>query len=331
MSVDLCLDGLIQYEIKEGDTFDTIAEKQNINVKAIKAANPTVNPDRLQVGQTLCLPQDQNLPQCDKGHYYFIQQKDTFDYLSHTFYIPIEQIQRANPRVNPKLLQVGQAICIPTSDHFFYCPEKTTPYQIKQGDNFYKLSRNFRVSIESIVKLNRHMNPYKLIVGQYICLPIQWRFYFDQAHHVAFMYPQKWSKVHPEPYEPIRYEGDNGYFEISSIIAASPSKPENITPIDEVCHDYAYGKFNPYGTKPKIKKMIIDGQKACLILPSDDQSKEYNNQAAFILKYPKPYYIQSEAHHYLYIKADDIHIKSMIQTLKLLNIGGFSKEGWRLN
>lgn len=52
-----CPPGSIIYTIKPGDTFYTLAIRFNTTVAAIERANPTVDPNRLQIGQEICIPQ----------------------------------------------------------------------------------------------------------------------------------------------------------------------------------------------------------------------------------------------------------------------------------
>lgn len=49
--------GLIEYEIQAGDTFAKLATRYGVSVDAILAANPNVNPSRLQIGQKVRIPQ----------------------------------------------------------------------------------------------------------------------------------------------------------------------------------------------------------------------------------------------------------------------------------
>ena len=48
------------YTIKSGDTLGQLAQKFNITVDELMAANPTVNPNAMSIGQTLKIPSQQN-------------------------------------------------------------------------------------------------------------------------------------------------------------------------------------------------------------------------------------------------------------------------------
>ncbi len=45
-----------EYTIQRGDTYSSIAPKFNISVSALQAANPSVDPTRLQIGKKLVIP-----------------------------------------------------------------------------------------------------------------------------------------------------------------------------------------------------------------------------------------------------------------------------------
>ncbi|MCR1898839.1 LysM peptidoglycan-binding domain-containing protein [Irregularibacter muris] len=51
-----CPPNTIPYTIRSGDTFYSLAQRYGTTVAAIQAANPGVNPNRLQIGQTICIP-----------------------------------------------------------------------------------------------------------------------------------------------------------------------------------------------------------------------------------------------------------------------------------
>lgn len=68
--------------------------------------------------------------------------------------------------------------------------------------------------------------------------------------------------------------------------------------IEDVCHTEATHHLQPYGTDPLIIPTEVDDQEACFVIPSDDQPKEMNRQAALIAKYPIPIQINGVQYHY---------------------------------
>lgn len=75
----------------------------------------------------------------------------------------MNSIVQVNQLPNPSRLLVGQAIVI---------PDATTPYIIKSGDTLWALSNLFGVSIQSILYANPTINPYNLVPGTTIYIPL---------------------------------------------------------------------------------------------------------------------------------------------------------------
>jgi LysM repeat protein len=90
------------YTIEAGDTFSSIASEFNTTVAAIKAVNPSVNPDNLQIGQVINLPRSSAI-----GGTYAIQAGDTFSSIMSESNTTVAAIKAVNPSVNSDDLQIG--------------------------------------------------------------------------------------------------------------------------------------------------------------------------------------------------------------------------------
>ncbi|HHV39530.1 MAG TPA: LysM peptidoglycan-binding domain-containing protein [Tepidimicrobium sp.] len=102
------------YTIKAGDTFYKLGQQFGVSVDAIMRANPGVDPNRLQIGQVICIPTHTTpTPPCHNGFHYQVRAGDTFYILSQRYNVSVDAIMRANPGVDPNRLQIGQIICIP--------------------------------------------------------------------------------------------------------------------------------------------------------------------------------------------------------------------------
>ncbi len=100
------------YVIRAGDTFFSIARRYGIAVEALIAANPGVDPNRLVIGQSICVPAPRPAP-CPGGRFYTIVAGDTLFSLARRFNTTVKAIIAANPGIDPNNLQIGQVICIP--------------------------------------------------------------------------------------------------------------------------------------------------------------------------------------------------------------------------
>jgi 3D (Asp-Asp-Asp) domain-containing protein len=91
---------------------------------------------------------------------YQIHRGDTFWKLSQSHKISLQSIERANPRLNPWNLQVGQLIQIPSST-----------YVAKPNDTLWKIARAHHIDLKALEEMNPHVNPYNVYPGLAIKLP----------------------------------------------------------------------------------------------------------------------------------------------------------------
>ncbi|SCY91141.1 LysM peptidoglycan-binding domain-containing protein [Alkaliphilus peptidifermentans] len=249
-----CPTGTTPYIIQAGDTFYSLAIRYNTTVQAIIAANPTVNPYMLMIGQRVCIPTVVPPPTtCPTGTTpYTIRAGDTFYRIAISRGISLDALLAANPGVDPDRLFIGQIICVPVTppppatcptlrlgsrgadverlqrllrdasfdpgaiDGIFgsrtqsaviafqrskgitadgvvgvrtwtalgvdcavppppppppTCPTGTRAYTIVAGDTFFNLAQRFNTTVDAIRRANPTVNPDNLQIGQRICIP----------------------------------------------------------------------------------------------------------------------------------------------------------------
>lgn len=109
-----CPIGTSPYEIKSGDTLAAVARRFSTTVEALLSANPGIVPERLYVGQVICVAQEKTeLPICPNLNSYVIQRGDTLAVIARVFNVTLQALLDANPGIVPESLYVGQVICIP--------------------------------------------------------------------------------------------------------------------------------------------------------------------------------------------------------------------------
>ncbi|SEP60746.1 TolB protein [Virgibacillus subterraneus] len=158
-----------------------------------------------------------------------------------------------------------------------------------------------------------HPVPIRLISGVSI-IALQWsptprsslkKTYTNAEFNVQFQYPANWQSVTAE-----RYEGPDGFFQISAISSDSP--------LNQVCQNEAFHPLMPYGSAPRIVNTHIQSQEACFIFPSADQPPEMENQVALIVRYPNPVQIGEDTYNFFILWADENHINEISATLSFI-------------
>ena len=109
-----CPIGTLPYNINNGDTLKIIADRFGSTISAIMIANPGINPQNLQIGQRICIPQgSENTPECTSGNLYTIKKGDTLTTIAQAFDVTVKSILELNEELNPNNLTVGEIICLP--------------------------------------------------------------------------------------------------------------------------------------------------------------------------------------------------------------------------
>jgi len=153
------------YTVQQGDTFFLLSQRFHVPLNAIIAANPGVDPNNLQVGQRVCIPQAP-APECS-GFIYTVKAGDTLFNLARQFGVTVKAIEEANPGIDPRNLAIGQKICIPKRR----CPQGAFVYVVESGDTLSRIARKFNTTVQAIIKANPGIDPDDLVVGQQICVP----------------------------------------------------------------------------------------------------------------------------------------------------------------
>lgn len=191
-----CPAGTSPYMIKQGDTFYLIAKRENISLDALLKANPGIDPNRLFIGQIICIPSNTpgpgpthpcpTLAQGSRGSYVTDAQTrlkaqgfnpGTIDGIfGPNTKSAVISFQRSKGLVQDGIVGVKTwsalgVNCGTTPPPPSKCPVGTFHHTIRSGENFYILSNRYNVSLESILKANPGVNPNTLQIGQIVCIP----------------------------------------------------------------------------------------------------------------------------------------------------------------
>lgn len=187
-----CPTGSMPYTIKSGDTPYNIARTFGISVDALLAANPGINPNNLQIGQVICVPNPATPPPITTcptlsmgSRGIAVEELQTllirygfnpgsidgiFGPQTQAAVLGFQRSQGlvADGIVGPK---TWAALGVDCQQPPSTCPVGTIPYTIKSGDTLYLIAIRFNTSVNAIKMANPNINPNNLQIGQVICIP----------------------------------------------------------------------------------------------------------------------------------------------------------------
>jgi sulfatase modifying factor 1 len=110
------------YVVRAGDTLSEIAKEFGVTVEALQEVNAISDPARLQIDQELIIPQKQvattvtsiSVSPTIAPTVHVVQAGDTLGAIAKQYGVTVEALQEVNAISDPKRLQIGQELIIPT-------------------------------------------------------------------------------------------------------------------------------------------------------------------------------------------------------------------------
>jgi len=164
----------ISHVVVSGDSLWKLAKKYDTEVRIIKEIN-YIDSDLLSINDTLLIP----LSKSKSNNFipyemHIVSEGDTLWDLSKKYNIDIEDLIRMNSLKKDSYLQLGQQLTIGNKNihRNIESKKRTILYSVKQGDNLYKISDLFDVTVESIKEIN-DFETSDLMPGQIIKIAIR--------------------------------------------------------------------------------------------------------------------------------------------------------------
>ena len=164
----------ISHVVESGDSLWALASKYDTEVKIIKQIN-YLNDDILGIGSTLLIP----LSKTKTNNFipyemHIVSEGDTLWDLARKYNLEVSDLAMMNSINENSFLQLGQQLTIGNKNihRNIESKKRTILYSIKQGDNLYKISELFDVTIKSIKEIN-NFGDDALMPGQIIKIAIR--------------------------------------------------------------------------------------------------------------------------------------------------------------
>lgn len=100
-----------QYTVEQGQTVADVQMRSLLSRHTLETANPDVDLDRLQAGQTLCIP-NENVP-CTLPETYMLGSGETLESVAVRFNLPVASLLRSNPCLAPQDFEAGVTVVLP--------------------------------------------------------------------------------------------------------------------------------------------------------------------------------------------------------------------------
>ena len=171
---------LMSYKVVSGDTLIKIAKKFGTTYQELAKINCISDPDKIQVGQILKIPNTTTSSSSSSSSYktYTISSGDTLSKIAKRFGTTYQEIARINGISNPDIINVGQVIKIPYSGSFSPSNNLTSnsastfnTYTIVSGDTLSQIANRFGTTYQELARINGISNPNIIQVGQKIKIP----------------------------------------------------------------------------------------------------------------------------------------------------------------
>ncbi len=165
------------HTVRVGETLSGIARFYGVSTASLMQANNISNPNRIFVGQSLCIPtsggSDWGNSSCSAIH--VVTRGETMIGISRYYGVSAFDIMQANGIYNGNHIYVGQRLCIPGGTGG---PVPQPPssdcwnwYTVARGDTLSSIARWYGTTVGQIMWLNNISNANHIYVGQVIKVP----------------------------------------------------------------------------------------------------------------------------------------------------------------
>ena len=167
-----CPNGML-YTVQAGDTLRRIAQRFDVTLSELLAANPGQTNARLVIGQQLCIPRCNCAGECDEvSTAVRVTSTDFADYLVQ-YNISYAALSAANPGADLTALVQGQRLCIPPAGSRGSCADGAAAQELGADTTAAALAQQLGVTLQSLMMANPTFTPTDFLKGRLICVPVQ--------------------------------------------------------------------------------------------------------------------------------------------------------------
>ena len=164
------------HKVKSGETLEKIAKNYGVSVQELIKANKNINPNKLKVGESLCIPQ-RKLAKTKTQDYaiYKVKKGDTLYSIAEKFGVDVQELKRYNNLKSDKIIE-GQEIKIPAKGTTKKQKKEIQAYGtyvVQKGARLEHIAKKLGVSQRELEELNPELKGKWLTKGTVVKVPKQ--------------------------------------------------------------------------------------------------------------------------------------------------------------
>ena len=162
------------HKVKSGESLEKIAKNYGVSVQELIKANKNINPNKLKVGENLCIPQKTSTKTQDYATYK-VKKGDTLHSIAEKFGVDVQELKDFNNLKSEKIIE-GQELKIPAKGTAKKQKKETQEYGTYVVQKIAKLehiAKKLGVSQRELEELNPELKGKWLTKGTVVKVPKQ--------------------------------------------------------------------------------------------------------------------------------------------------------------
>jgi len=162
------------HKVKSGESLEKIAKNYGVSVQELLKANKNINPNKLKVGENLCIPQKTSAKTQDYA-VYKVKKGDTLQSIAEKFGIDAQELKSFNNLKSEKVKE-GQELKIPAKGTAKKQKKETQEYGtyvVQKSAKLEHVAKKLGVSHRELGELNPELKGKWLTKGTVVKVPKQ--------------------------------------------------------------------------------------------------------------------------------------------------------------
>jgi len=162
------------HKVKSGESLEKIAKNYGVSVQELIKANKNINPNKLKVGENLCIPQKTSA-KTQEYAIYKVKKGDTLYSIAEKFGVDVQELKSFNNLKSEKVKE-GQELKIPAKGTAKKQKKETQEYGtyvVQKGAKLEHIAKKLGVSQRELEELNPELKGKWLTKGTVVKVPKQ--------------------------------------------------------------------------------------------------------------------------------------------------------------